>query len=363
MIEPKPCIKKLFRIPPSSLGRAGKIFRLDRNEHTTPFPASHMKRIWKNMDPDEIVAYPELEPFYKKLSKWLGVDRQEVLISSGSDTAIKAVFEVYVEEGDEVVMFPPTYEMYAVYCGMFGAAKKEVFYNADFTLPLKRVIEAINSKTKLIIIANPNHPGTCFEESQLLEVLKTARNNHALVLIDEAYYHFCNLTMLPHIYKFDNLVIVRTFSKAFGIASLRVGYTVSNKSVITDLYKVKLTHEITAISAKFGEYLLDNPGIMTNYVADVKRGIKYLSSEFKKMGFYVPDTSANFLYARLPAGIDSKKIIARLKEKNFYIKGPFAVVPINGCIRITAGPVKQMYVFMRAFKTIYEKENQSQSKV
>jgi len=271
MIEPKQYIKNLFRIPPLSEKRAGKIVRLDRNEHTTPFPEGHLKNIWDSITPDEIAAYPELEPFYEKLSKWLRIDRQQLLITSGSDTGIRAVYETYVEHGDEVVIFTPTYEMYSVYCAMSGGIKKEVFYNEDFSLPLERVLKAINNKTKLVAIANPNHTGTPFEESELTEILKAAKDNDALVLVDEAYHHFYEGTMLRYINKFGNLIIARTFSKAFGIASLRVGYLVSNKDTISQLYRVKLTHEITSVSAKFGEYLLDHLEIMEDYVRDEGR--------------------------------------------------------------------------------------------
>jgi len=340
--------------------RAGKIVRLDRNEHTTPFPEGHLKKILASITIDEISAYPELEPFYQKLSKWLKVDRNEVLLTSGSDTGIKAVYEAYVGEGDEVVIFPPTYEMYAVYCAMFGAKKIEVFYNEDFSLSMDKVLRAINNKTKLIVVANPNHTGTVFKESELAEIIRTAKDNNAMVLVDEAYYHFYERTMLPYINKSDNLVIARTFSKAFGVASLRIGYLVGNKDIIAQLYKVKLTHEISGISAKFGEYLLNHPDIMEDYVRDVREGIEYLSREFGRLGIFTPKACANFLYAKLPQAIDAGEMVSLLKEKNFYIKGPFSVIPINGFIRITAGPAKQMRDFMSAFKGIYKKIQQKE---
>src|SRR3989338_10481624 len=131
MIEPKENVKGLIRTPPLTEKRAGRIIRLDRNEHTTPFPEEHLKKILNSIAPDEIAAYPEIGPFYAKLSKWLKVDRQEVLLTSGSDTGIRAIYEAYVEEGDEVVILSPTYEMYSVYCAMFGGKKKEIFYNED----------------------------------------------------------------------------------------------------------------------------------------------------------------------------------------------------------------------------------------
>lgn len=352
MIEPKKNIKKLFRTQPFSAGRVGKI-RLDRNECTVPFPEKHFKKIWSEMDPEEIVAYPELEPFYERLSGWLKVDRDQVLVVSGSDTGIRTVYEVYVGEGDEVVMLSPTYAMYPVYCEMFGGTKKEVKYDEDFTLPVERILDAINDKTRLVAIANPNNTGTSFTEPEIVRVLEAAKGAGALVLIDEAYYHFHEGTILSHIGRFENLVIARTFSKAFGIASLRVGYMVSNKDIISDLNKVKLTHEITGVSAKFGEYLLEHLEIMEEYVSDVRQGIEYLAKGFGQMGIFTPKTCTNFIFAKLPEGVDGERIVKLLQEKKFYINGPFQDAPMKGCIRVTAGPVEQMRGFLSVFKEVY----------
>ncbi len=107
MIEPRKFLKDLVRTPITPEDRIGKLWRLDRNERTTGFPEEHLRNILASISSEEMVAYPELEPFYQKLADWLGVDRREVLIASGSDTSIKMVFEVYVQQGDEVVIIPP----------------------------------------------------------------------------------------------------------------------------------------------------------------------------------------------------------------------------------------------------------------
>jgi len=353
MVEPKKNIKKLFRTSPTFISRIEKIVRLDKNERTTLFPKEHLDKILSSISPEEVVAYPELEPLYEKLSKWLGVNREEILISSGSDTGIRAVYEVYVDEGDEVVMLTPTYGMYEVYCKMFGAMKIDIQYNEDFSLPLERIAEKINDHTKLVVLANPNHTGTVIIEADLKEIIEKANRNSALVLIDEAYFHFYNNTIVPFISNYDNLIVVRTFSKAFGIAPLRVGFLVSNKSVIEQLYKVKLTHEITGISAKFTEYLLDNLDIMEEYVTDVISGKMYLREEFNNYGITLPETHANFVYAELPEGLDGRALVEQLKKESYYISGPFTRTPFRNHIRITVGPEAQMREFMTVFKEIY----------
>jgi histidinol-phosphate aminotransferase len=342
MVEPKKYLKELTRTPITPEDRIGKVHRLDRNERTTPFPKEHLQNILGSITVDEMVAYPEVEPFYHKLAKWLNIKREELLVASGSDTSIKMVFEVYVQEGDEVVVISPTYGMYVVYCKMFGATAKEVFYNADLSLPVERVIAAISPKTKLVTIANPNHTGTVIAQADLLKVIQAAGKVNALVLIDEAYYHFFPETMIGYVHQFDHLIIIRTFSKGFGIAPLRIGYTVSNPEIIKQLYKVKQTHDITVFSAKAGSYLLDHLEIMTDYVKEVDQAKEVLYKRLPRMGFEVLKSHANFVFFKCPASVDGKKLLADLEKKKIILKGPFNQIPFTGHLRVTVGSVEQM---------------------
>ena len=305
------------------------------------------------MPPPLSQARRAAEPLYKGLSKWLGVDRDQLLVVNGSDTGIRTVYDVYVGEGDEVVMLSPTYGMYSVYCEIFRGVKKEISYNEDFTLPVERIVSAIDHKTKLVAIANPNSTGTFLTEEELIKVLRAAKENGALVLIDEAYYNFHEETMLSHIKEFENLIILRTFSKAFAMASLRVGYMVSGKDNIRALSTFKHTHEITGVAAKFGKYLLEHPEIVQKYVSDVRRGLGYLAKEFEQIGIFTPETCTNFIFAKLPKDIDGEQIVDFLQKKGFLISGPFKDVPMKECIRITAGPVEQMEKFFSVFKEVY----------
>ena len=352
MIEPRKFLKNLTRTPITPEDRIGKVHRLDRNERTTAFPKEHLQKILASVTMDEMVAYPEVEPFYHKLACWLKVDREELLVASGSDTCIKMVFEVYVQEGDEVVVISPTYGMYLVYCRMFGATAREVFYDPDLSLPLERVLGAITPKTKLVAIANPNHTGTVIAEADLLKVIQAAQKVNALVLIDEAYHHFYPGTMVAFIRQFDNLIIIRTFSKSFGIAPLRVGYTVSNKEIIKQLYKVKQTHDITFFSAKTGSYLLDHLEVMTDYATQVNRAKDVLYQRLPAMGFEVLRSEANFVFFKCPAKVDAKKLLGDLEKKKIILKGPFNQIPFTGHLRVTVGSPGQMNMVCDAIKEL-----------
>lgn len=354
MIEPKEVLKKVYRTPESDEIRAGKIMRLDHNERTTPFSREIFEAVWKTIAPDEMVAYPVLGSLYKKLAQFLGVARDHILLCSGSDAGIKNIFEVYVEKGDEVVMLVPSFGMFSVYCDMFGAVQVPVEYDPDFHLPVERITGKIHSKTKLVILANPNHTGTVMAEKDICAVIEHAAKLNAIVLVDEAYYHFYKGTMISSVDRYDNLMIARTFSKAFGIAPLRVGYLISQPQNIQNLRKVKLSFDITSVSAKFAEYLLDHPQICEAYVRDVEEGKNYIKTRCLEFGMEMLPSVANFVFLRLPAALDAKEVVQRLKERNVHIKGPFKGVPVDGLLRITLGPAKQMREFMDIFKEVLE---------
>jgi histidinol-phosphate aminotransferase len=352
MIEPRVLLKNISRALTNTEGRIGKVMRLDHNERTTPLSKNIVQDVWKTISPEELVAYPALEGLYVKLAQSLNVSRDMLLLTYGSDTGIRMVFDTYVNPGDEVITLNPSYGMFAVYCDMFGAKKNLIEYNADFSLPVNRITDKINSQTKLVILAGPNHTGTAMPQQDIISIIEKAASVKALVLVDEAYHYFYEKTMIGFINRFDNLIIVRSLSKAYGIAPLRVGYLVSQAGNIQNLYKVKLTHDITSVSAKFTEYFLDHPEISNGYVKDVNEGKEYLTREFSSIGGHVFLSVTNFVFVRLPEGIDAAKLVHKLEERDVWIKGPFKGVPIEGLIRITVGPKEQMGIFMQHLKEV-----------
>jgi len=351
MIEVKERLKKIARAPSNTEGRIGKVMRLDHNERTTPLPQAVLDAVWKTIKPEEVVAYPALESTYRKLSDFVGIGRDHLLLTYGSDTGIRMVFDTYVDDGQEVVFLQPTYGMFPVYTDMFGGKKLPVEYDPDFSLPVKRILDKIGPKTRLVIIANPNHTGTALPDKDIEAVISRAKEHDSLVLVDEAYHHYYPGTLVPLIGRYDNLIIVRTFSKAFGIASLRAGYLISQPQNIQNLTKVKLTYDITSVTAKFVEYLLGRPEIMQKCVRDVEEGKAVINRECAKIGAQMLPSVTNFVFVRLPAKIDAGKLVKDLEGRDIWIKGPFKGIPVQGLIRITVGDAAQMEIL---FKTIKE---------
>jgi len=354
MIVPKAHIKRVERIPDRFEPRQGLV-RLDKNERVIPFPKDTLDALLRTLTSGDLTAYPAVEPMYRLIAEWLDVPRECVLLTSGSDQAIKSVFEVYVEAGDVVALPRPTFAMYGVYCGLFGAVKRELTYDRDLTLGVDSVCRAITSEVKVVALPNPNAPtGTLFGALEMEAVLQQALKHNALVLVDEAYFNFSSVTMAPYIDRYDNLVVTRTFSKACGLAGVRLGFILSAPANIDYLRRVKPMYEASGVALKIGEFMIRNSRLIQEYADAANEGLAFLKERFRTVG-HPFDSVGNFLVVRMPSDVDIPKLVSDLKEEGFLIKGPFSDEPLRDCIRVTTGPVSLMSEFWKAFESVYHR--------
>ena len=163
MITPKELINGITRPSPDKSERLS-VYRFDRNERTTTFNHEEFREILSTLTPYDFVAYGELEPFYEETAKWLNVERENILLSSGSDTGIKAVFETFVGTDDQVLNLLPNYAMFSVYSKMFGASEIKGHYEKNLTLNVAEFIAQINERTKIVVVSNPGHTGTVIDK-------------------------------------------------------------------------------------------------------------------------------------------------------------------------------------------------------
>ena len=349
MIAPKSHIANLYRTPEGLDDRNGYVC-LDRNERTVPFPPEVTAEMVARITPEMLVSYPFSESLYRKLARWLGLAREMLLLTNGSDAAIKSVFEAYVAPGDEVVCLSPTYAMYSVYCEMFGASRQEVALGPDLRLEVGEVLERIGPRTRLVALANPNQPtGTVFAPQDLIRLVEHCSRLDVLALVDEAYYPFYEETMLPLVGRFSNLIVTRSFSKACGLPSVRLGYLAGHPEHVSQLFKTKTAHDLNAFALALGEYIVDHDWLLWNYVEQVRAGRDYLEGAFQRLGLEPLRSQANFMLIRLPEGCPPQGVIDALKEEGYLIRGPFAP-PLERCIRVTVGPEEQMRDFMEGFE-------------
>ncbi|MBU0684148.1 MAG: histidinol-phosphate aminotransferase family protein, partial [Candidatus Omnitrophica bacterium] len=260
--------------------------RLDKNEGIAVFTEKFMDILKKEITPDFLTAYPEIYSLQEKIAKSLKCGNDNIYVTAGSDAGIKAVFEVFVEKGDVVVLLEPTYAMFYVYAGIFEAKLEKVTYDKDLSLSADSVIKKISDfKPKLVCIANPNSPtGTILPPDDIKKIALSACENKSILLIDEAYYPFYPITALELIKEFSNVIITRTFSKAMALASARLGYVVGADKIIEALRKVRPMYETNAFAAKFAEIIMNNPEVLKKNLKEVKMAKKYVESELDEMG-------------------------------------------------------------------------------
>jgi|SaaInlStandDraft_2_1057019.scaffolds.fasta_scaffold02407_4 histidinol-phosphate aminotransferase len=360
-IKPKKNILDLFRIPNSNLNRAD-FLRLDKNENLIGFSEDVINDIKSIISSDFITAYPETGLLYQKLSENLGLDSSQFYLSSGSDAGIKSVFEVYVNPGDEVLVIDPTYAMYYIYADMFQGRLVKVSYERDFTLSVDKIINSISSKTKLVCIANPNSPtGTFIPMDDLQQVIKMANRHGAIALIDEAYYHYCEKTAIGLLKNNENLIITRTFSKALGIASARLGFVISNPSIIANLFKVRPMYEVNSFAVQLGIYFLEHSEIVGDHINQVSHSKIFLKKELLQDGLSIQPSFTNFVLIDVGNSEKSKRIVQLLFDEKIIIKGGFKEPCLESYIRVGIGSIDQMRFFVKELRIVLEKINNKSS--
>jgi len=341
-------IDKIFRIR-GTLKSRYKAIRLDKNERVSEFDKYFLNKIKKKINSNYLTTYPEIEQLYKILAKKFKLNKEMFILTAGSDMAIRNCFELFVRRNDRIITLSPTYGMVDVYAKLYGCKQVKINFGRKLKLDIVELINKINSKTKLIIIANPNSPtGTIIENRQLIEIFKKAKKFNCYVLIDEAYYGFYKNTVLPFLKKFPNLIVSRSFSKAYGLAGCRVGMLIANKTTAKRLYKFRPMYEINSISVLIVKEMIKNDSILKKYIQETKKGKKHLIKTLDKFGFFYHNSYTNFLIVDFKTEKLKNKIWQYLKKKNILIPEGLQIPGFKTFLRFTLGPIKYMKLITNA---------------
>ena len=340
-IKPTPQTLQCQRVQNENFSRL-EYMRLDKNEKTVGYPEELIREMLESITPTMISSYPEPFRLHKKLAHFLGVAEDRLLLTSGSDAAIKTCFETFIDSGHKLIRLDPTYAMVGVYSKLFGAEEKTLSFDKELKLDYEDLIKIIRSGAKLLYIANPNSPtGTILDIDQLREVCKEAKKSNTVALIDEAYYYFSSVTAFNLLDDFDNLIIVRTFSKAIGLSSVRLGYLIASKKVMNWLSRWRPMYEINTIAQHCGCFILDHWDYVERYAKEVIKTREWFIGEIKKMGLESFPSNANFVLVKYP----KENIPAAVKqfEKNgILIRGGGNNFPFSGMLRFSLGVPFQM---------------------
>lgn len=346
VIRPRKSVRDVVRWPVSQAERLDKL-RLDKNENCAGWPKRVMDGMLAGVSRHFLTAYPEPYTLYEKIAKWHGITTDRLMVTAGSEMAIRYLFEAYLEPGDELVSLEPSFAMFDVYAQLCGAKFVPVRFDRSFRVAPDDILKRITGRTKIVAIANPNNPtGTVIPERDLIAIVKKAAKHGALALVDEAYFHFYGRTMLHHTGAFDNLVVTRTFSKACGAASVRLGYAVGHPDVIRTMAKLQPIDHVSGFAVLVGTYLIDHEHLIAGYVREVGKGKAYLLKELPKLGLPCIGGHGNFILIDLGARKD--EVAARLKASGVLVGANLRLPSWSRHIRAAVGPPALMRRFVRA---------------
>ena len=350
MIKHKKWIGKVSRLQNISASRYGMLC-LDKNERITQFEKNLFKKFISKIVSNKINSYPEVSSLYRALKNHHHLKADQFVVTAGVDGAIKSCFELFVSKGDKVITLNPTFAMIDVYCKIACAKKININYDQKLNLNIDYLIRSINQKISLIIIANPNSPtGTLISIPDMEKIIKKANFNNVPVFIDEAYYGFSDTTVLPLLKKYNNLIISRTFSKAYGLAGLRVGYVISNSKIAKLLFNLKPMYEVNSIGILAGIIMLKNSKICNSYITETKKGLKILTQYLNENNINYIKTHANFIYINLGKKINY--FFKKLLKKKILTKKGLNIKSYQNYLRVTLGPPKQMKMVISNLREI-----------
>lgn len=344
----KPHIEALQRYQTSS-GRDLNGLRLDRNERVVPLPADVVAEIMAQFVPADLAAHPESGPFYKKLSAFLGIAEDHLYVTNGITEGINFLYFTLTSPSDNVVVLDPTYPMYAVFARLNNLDYRPFGYTAGLLPDWAALERQVDANTAMVVVANPNLPvESSFTREEVRRLAAIAARANAFLVVDEAYHYFGAETVIDLVDEIDNLIVMRTFSKAFGLASARVGFMVSCPRNIQYISKTRSLVESNTYSMRICEYMLDRPEIMRAHVADVGVGATTLREGLADMGlrFHGGKVTNGILIFLDRTGM-ADDCVRYMRARNIYIRGGFTG-PFADCVRVSIGRQQEMKQFLAA---------------
>jgi len=320
---------------------------LDFNERTKPVADVIAKEISDWVMSGRLQMYPSYSDICDSIAGYAGVDASQVMITNGSDQGIDLIIRSMCESGDDIIIPEPTFAMYGQCAGIENLKVVSPWYSKDSGYPLEEVIVEINDKTRVIVVSNPNNPtATAIAREDIVRLAKAAP--HAAILVDECYFEYSNITVCDLVEQYPNIVITRTFSKTWGLPSLRIGYVIANAENIQALLKVRGPYDINQLAVVAVKAALRHQEHITSYIDEVMKQSKPLLERFLiENGIDFWPSSANFIWAFFS---NSEPLEKHLRENGILVRPKVNREGVIG-LRITIGTLEQTEKLIAALKT------------
>jgi histidinol-phosphate aminotransferase len=328
-------------------GRDGKL-RLDFNENTIGC-SPMVRQAIRNLTSAAVSMYPEQESVRRELARCFGVRAEELLLTNGTDEALHLIVDTFVEPDDEVLLVEPTFAMYRFYSELAGARIQALRYDDAMQFPMSALLTALRKGPRVFFLANPNSPtGSVLLRTDLRRILKAATKT--LVVVDEAYFEFSGITILPWIRRHNNLVVTRTFSKAAGLAGLRLGCIFAKRSIAEHFRKAQSPYPVNVAALVAACASIRDRTFLRNTLREFRRSRKELERGLAKLGVPFFPSAANFVLLFL--GERAREVVASLARQGTLIRDRSSDFGGAGYVRITFGTLSQTRRVLRQLKEI-----------
>jgi histidinol-phosphate aminotransferase len=335
-LRPRPAVLAMGEYHPPLAGRSG--LRLDFNENTlAPSPA--VTAVLHQLASSSLTIYPERAPVEQLVAQHLGLTPDQLLLTNGVDEAIHLVCEAFLSPDHEILIPIPTFAMYSLYAQMTGARVIAVPSPPSLTFPFDALLDAITPRTRCIAFASPNNPtGAIATREQILALCSAAP--HSAILVDEAYFHFHAATILDAVSETPNLVVARTFSKAYGLAGLRIGLLAGHPTTLGWIRKVSSPYNVNSIALACLPSAIADSAYLDWYVAESLAARAMLESALDQWQIPRFPSHANFVLFKI--GDRHAEFTAAMRSRGILVRDRNTDHGCAGCVRITAGTRDQM---------------------
>jgi len=341
MLKPRRAVEGLCPYHSPIVSRAGLC--LDLNENAVGCSPRVLTRL-RGLTAEEVARYPQREDGERLVAEHLGIAAGQVLLTNGIDDALALLFFAYLGAGDELLFAEPTFVMYPMLGQACGAQMVRLRSGEDLALPVAEFLKRISPCTRVIAIANPNNPtGLAASRADLRRIVESAPE--AAVLIDEAYFEFCGETLIGDLARYPNLFVARTFSKAYGLAGLRLGVLTGDAEQIGYIRRFCPPFNVNAAALACLEEALADQTFARDSAEQAKRGCRQIEKLCQELGLRFWPSSTNFVLVRVGA---SAAFVDAMRRRGIVVRDAAASPGCEGCVRITAGTSEQMDAVLQA---------------
>jgi histidinol-phosphate aminotransferase len=333
---------------PPGLDRSSCL-RLDRNESTRPVSGTVAAALSAHLSGAGFRWYPSDERLTAGIAEHCGVPAESVLVTNGSDQAIDITLRTFLQSGSRMLVATPEFIPFRRVAELLGAQVEGVPYEPDFTFPYRGFRSAAQRKPALIVFINPNNPtGTLVDPEFIRETLVEYPDTP--VIVDEAYYEFTGVTVAPWVARYRNLIVFRTFSKAFAMAGLRLGYAIADPAVLEQIRKLRNPFDVNELAIVAGEAQLAAVDEVDGHTGEIMSKVKPMVLEFlRDLGVPVVPGAANFLLVRPEDGAGTVRLLRESRVLVQPLHGPL----VDGMFRLTVGQRQEMEEFARVFARVH----------